>query len=72
MPVADDEEDMSDLSAVQRIKATNPSSNLSVAQACNVSAVTPLCLRTLYGTINYEPKVPGKNKVGFTNYLGET
>ncbi|CAL8576730.1 hypothetical protein XPA_002596 [Xanthoria parietina] len=72
MPIAEDEQDMSDLSAVQRIKATSPSPDLTVAQACNVSAVTPLCLRTLYGTINYDPKVPGKNKIGFTNYLSET
>ncbi|KAI4250164.1 MAG: hypothetical protein L6R40_000336 [Gallowayella cf. fulva] len=72
MPVASDAQDMSQLAAVQRIKATNPSPDLTVAQACNVSAVTPLCLRTLYGTVNYKPKVPGKNKVGLTNYLGET
>lgn len=45
--------------------------NPTVAAVCNVSAVTPLCLRTLYGTINYEPQVPGKNKVGLTDYLGE-
>ncbi|KAI4160428.1 MAG: hypothetical protein LQ342_005752 [Letrouitia transgressa] len=50
----------------------DPPADLSVAQACNASAVTPLCLRTLYGTLNYNPKVPGKNKVGLTNYLGET
>ena len=48
-----------------------PSSTLSAAQACNTSAVTPDCLRTLYGTIDYKPKVPGKNKVGLTDYLGE-
>ncbi|KAL8914343.1 MAG: hypothetical protein Q9172_007103 [Xanthocarpia lactea] len=72
MPVADDEQDMPDPPVLQRIKATNPSLNSTVAQACNVSAVTPLCLRTLYGTINYKPKVPGKNKVGLTNYLAET
>ncbi|KAL8638193.1 MAG: hypothetical protein Q9226_009019, partial [Calogaya cf. arnoldii] len=72
MPVTDGEQEMSVLSAVQRMKATNPSPDLDVAEACNVSAVTPLCLRTLYGTIDYEPKVPGKNKIGFTNYLGET
>ncbi|KAL8785889.1 MAG: hypothetical protein Q9213_003121 [Squamulea squamosa] len=72
LPLVDDEQDLSDLSALQRIKAASPSPDLTVAQACNVSAVTPLCLRTLYGTINYEPKVPGKNKIGLTNYLGET
>lgn len=43
----------------------------TVAQVCNVSNVTPLCLRTLYGTIDYTPQVPGKNKVGLTDYLGE-
>lgn len=47
-------------------------SNMSVAQACNASAVTPLCLRTLYGTYDYTPKVPGVNKIGLTDYLGET
>lgn len=48
-----------------------PSEDLTVAQACNTSAVTSTCLRTLYGTIDYVPQVPGKNQVGLTNYLGE-
>ncbi|RDL38636.1 Tripeptidyl peptidase [Venustampulla echinocandica] len=39
---------------------------------CNTSAVTPLCLRTLYGTVDYVPQVPGKNKVGLTDYLAES
>ncbi|KAF4624152.1 hypothetical protein G7Y89_g14020 [Cudoniella acicularis] len=43
-----------------------------VAAACNTSAVTPLCLRTLYGTIDYVPQVPGKNKVGLNDFLGES
>ena len=47
------------------------STDLTVAQACNASAVTPLCLRTLYGTINYKPKAAGANKVGLTDYLME-
>lgn len=38
--------------------------NGGVAAVCNTSNVTPTCLRTLYGTINYTPQVPGKNKVG--------
>jgi tripeptidyl-peptidase I len=46
-------------------------SNMTVALACNVSAVTPLCLRTLYATLDYTPQVPGTNKVGLTNYLME-
>lgn len=46
-------------------------SNPDVSTVCNTSGVTPLCLRTLYGTPNYQPQVPGKNKVGLTDYLGE-
>lgn len=44
---------------------------LTVQNACNKSAVTPLCLRTLYETVNYKPQVPGKNVVALTDYLGE-
>ena len=47
----------------------NPSGNVS--QVCNVTGVTPTCLRTLYGTIDYKPKVPGKNRVGLNDFLGE-
>lgn len=42
-----------------------------VSQVCNMSAVTPDCLRTLYGTIDYKPRAAGKNKVGLTDYLME-
>ena len=58
---------------VSRLKYSGKygTNNLTVASACNVSAVTPLCLRTLYGTLNYTVQVPGKNKVGLTNYLTE-
>ncbi len=39
------------------------------AQACNA---TPLCLRTIYGTIDHVPKVPpGKNSVALNNYDGQ-
>ncbi|SLM37855.1 Proteinase inhibitor, propeptide [Lasallia pustulata] len=47
-------------------------SNITVAQACNATAVTPVCLRTLYGTYDYTPKVPGINRIGLTDYLGES
>ena len=43
-----------------------------VSKVCNVTGVTPTCLRTLYGTIDYKPKVPGKNRVGLNDYLGES
>jgi tripeptidyl-peptidase-1 len=39
---------------------------------CNETAVTPLCLRTLYGTYDYTPKAAGKNKVGLNDFLGES
>ncbi|ORY09125.1 tripeptidyl peptidase-like protein [Clohesyomyces aquaticus] len=42
-----------------------------VDQVCNASAVTPLCLRTLYGTVNYKPRAAGRNQIGLANYLGE-
>ncbi|TKA81720.1 hypothetical protein B0A49_00609 [Cryomyces minteri] len=46
-------------------------SNVTVAQVCNASAVTPLCLRTLYRTIGYTPQAAGTNRIGLTDYLGE-
>jgi tripeptidyl-peptidase-1 len=45
--------------------------NSSIAAVCNFSLVTPDCLRTIYGTINYTAQVPGKNKVALADYLGE-
>lgn len=43
-----------------------------MAAVCNASFTTPTCLRTLYGTIDYTPQVPGQNKIGIQNYLNET
>lgn len=34
--------------------SVDPSNKATVAQACNVTAVTPACLRTLYGRYNFE------------------
>ena len=51
---------------------SNPPSDLTVEKACNLSFVTPLCLRTFYGTLDYKPQVPHKNGVGIANYLDET
>jgi tripeptidyl-peptidase I len=45
--------------------------NSSVAAVCNFSLVTPDCLRTIYGTINYTAQAPDKNKVALADYLGE-
>lgn len=48
------------------------SADPSVAAACNTTLVTPQCLRTFYGTIDYKPQVPGKNQIGLTDYLNES
>ena len=53
------------------VMATPDASDAGVAKVCNTSAVTPLCLRTLYGTKSYTPQVPGKNQVGLTDFLAE-
>ncbi|KAK8188187.1 peptidase S8/S53 domain-containing protein [Phyllosticta capitalensis] len=48
------------------------SSSASVSDVCHEDYVTPTCLRTLYGTIDYVPQAAGQNKVGLANYLNET
>ena len=44
----------------------------TVEEACNVTGITPLCLRTLYGTLSYKVSAAGKNKVGLNDFLGES
>lgn len=44
----------------------------SVASLCNISFTTVDCIRTLYGTIDYEPQSTDKNAIAITNYLNET
>ncbi|KFY43936.1 hypothetical protein V494_01757 [Pseudogymnoascus sp. VKM F-4513 (FW-928)] len=44
---------------------------LDVQNACNASDVTPLCLRTLYGTIDYKVQSSSTNSMALTNYLGQ-
>jgi tripeptidyl-peptidase-1 len=48
-----------------------PPANATIAAACNVSLVTPFCLRTLYGTVNYTAKAPEKNLMALNDFLGE-
>lgn len=43
-----------------------------VAAVCNASFVTLDCLRTVYGTIDYQVKAADKNSVAINNYLNET
>ncbi|GAP89437.2 putative tripeptidyl-peptidase 1 precursor [Rosellinia necatrix] len=56
---------ISDSSAKHR--PTNP----QLAAVCNTDSVTPQCFETLYKTKGYNPRATEKNKVAFTNYLGE-
>ncbi|KAG9957551.1 subtilisin-like protein, partial [Aureobasidium melanogenum] len=44
----------------------------NVTSICTPRGVTPLCMRTLYETIDYVPQSAGKNKMALANYLGET
>lgn len=41
------------------------------SSVCDPNSVNITCISTLYGTAGYKPKVPKKNKVSLTNYLGE-
>lgn len=49
-----------------------PATSPYAAAVCNTSGITPLCLRTLYNTLNYVPRAPGRNQIGLTDYLGES
>ena len=60
-----------DFSAETAIAATPDSADAAVPKVCNTTFVTPLCLRTFYGTKGYKPQVPGKNQIGLTDFLGE-
>ncbi|TVY57900.1 Tripeptidyl-peptidase sed3, partial [Lachnellula suecica] len=57
---------------VRPLSPTHQTRRNSPADVCNTSAVTPGCLRTLYGTINYIPKAAGTNKIGLNDFLGES
>ncbi|OCK77206.1 subtilisin-like protein [Lepidopterella palustris CBS 459.81] len=54
------------------VPSAAPPANSTVAAVCgNFSSVTPDCLRTIYGTKGYTPRMPGKNQVALCDYLGE-
>lgn len=42
----------------------------TAAQACNRFAVSPLCLRTLYGSLDYMAQSTAKNQMALVNFLG--
>lgn len=43
----------------------------TVAEVCDVNLVTPTCIRTLYGTVNYTVQAADKNSMALNNFLGE-
>jgi tripeptidyl-peptidase-1 len=45
--------------------------NPTVEQACSTNMITPNCLRTLYGTINYTPQATDKTFMALCDYLDE-
>lgn len=44
--------------------------NPTVMDACNRLAVSPLCLRVLYGTLDYKTQSISTNSMGVVNFLG--
>ena len=55
----------------QSLDLENLPDTLTPSQACNASAVTPLCIRTLYGMLNYQVQAPDQNSMALVNYHGE-
>ncbi|KAI1078853.1 Pro-kumamolisin [Whalleya microplaca] len=65
-------EDLPDgLDILKGIDLDNLPDDLTADKACNTSAVTPICLRTHYGTLNYKAQAADKNSMALSNYLGE-
>ena len=44
----------------------------AIAAACDAELVTPLCLRTLYGTVNYTLQSANTNKIALNDFIGES
>lgn len=63
-------EDFSD-DPSQSLDLDNLPGDLTVSRACNASAVTPLCIRTLYGTLNYKAQASDRNAMALANYNGQ-
>jgi tripeptidyl-peptidase I len=49
-------------------KSTDP----AIVAACNATLVTPLCLRTLYGTVNYTVQSNTTSRIALNDFLGES
>ncbi|KAI2640327.1 tripeptidyl-peptidase [Hypomontagnella submonticulosa] len=65
------EEDLLDRGHIDVPEQENIPANPTIALACNRLAVSPLCIRTMYGTLGYTARAPGKNGIGLVNYNGQ-
>ncbi|KAM3481591.1 hypothetical protein MY5147_000577 [Beauveria neobassiana] len=59
------------LAILNGIDVANPPLDITPEQACNTTAITPLCLRVLYGTLNYTAQATEKNTMALCNFAGE-
>jgi len=66
------EEDLLDRGHLNIPELENLPSSPTIAQACNRIAVSPLCIRTMYGTLGYTAQAPEKNGIGIVNYNGQS
>jgi tripeptidyl-peptidase-1 len=65
-----EEEDLLERGHLDIPNITDLPSHPTVDQACNRLAISPLCLRTLYGTLDYVSQAPDKNKIALVNFNG--
>lgn len=63
-------EDLRKKPHIQVPEAQNLPAHPSASQACNRFAVSPLCLRSLYGTLDYVAQSIAKNQMALANFLG--
>ncbi|KAJ6784144.1 hypothetical protein PWT90_04174 [Aphanocladium album] len=64
------EEDVLDRGHLDIPAIEDLSVNPTVDDACNRLAVSPLCMRVLYGTLSYQPRSIETNSMGVVNFLG--
>ena len=53
------------------LTSADSSSSDGTPSVCNTNAVTSLCLRTFYKTVDYVPKAANKFKLGISGFLGQ-
>lgn len=66
------EEDLLDRGHIDVPDQEKVPKNPTVAQACNRLAISPFCIRTMYGTLGYTASAPEKNRIGLVNYNGQS